>query len=418
MRWTTTLTQKGSQGQDVGCGCWKRTATNKALGLKIHIRRKKHHWRKRRTHLANRTKIHQDRQAGIHTGQTSEDEMGRQRRWQLSTIPLRQVDLPYRWWHNVRHPHPSKGTSPPTHLISKTLSEAKAQDLRFYGFEGCLLDETDFRYINGANAHMLSHITDKTKRDETTAKTTTFNIIAWILSRRPETTMGGTHNVHDKNDNGEECQIKETLKVIFNNRQEVDILKDVSEPSWDELKKALTDRQRQMERTSSNIEEDNGPDDQGNSENADSHHHTPCPQATIRFFTKTKNQRVKKRKKWTPTRQGLHTTKNAWLMIAPAIALEEEENFFLNHHRSSSSPPPPPNPQWYALPTWEVTAETVFLTSSKQLQRQQFISRVPDSKAHTEPVTAIPTRTSSPNVVFSGKIDTGVNAYPTDTNPI
>ena len=32
------------------CG-WKSTATNKQLGLKTHIRRKKHHWHRRRAHL-------------------------------------------------------------------------------------------------------------------------------------------------------------------------------------------------------------------------------------------------------------------------------------------------------------------------------------------------------------------------------
>ena len=45
-----------------------------------------------------------------------------------------------------------------------------------YGSEAWLLNERASRCINGANAYMLSHITDKTKREEATPATSTFNI--------------------------------------------------------------------------------------------------------------------------------------------------------------------------------------------------------------------------------------------------
>ena len=53
-----------------------------------------------------------------------------------------------------------------------------------YGSEAWLLDEEVRRCINGVNAYMLSHITGKTKREETKEDTTTFNIMVWIRSRR------------------------------------------------------------------------------------------------------------------------------------------------------------------------------------------------------------------------------------------
>ena len=49
-----------------------------------------------------------------------------------------------------------------------------------HGSEGWILDVETCRLLNGTNAYMLSHITDKTKHEEATAETTTFNIVAWM----------------------------------------------------------------------------------------------------------------------------------------------------------------------------------------------------------------------------------------------
>ena len=46
--------------------------------------------------------------------------------------------------------------------------------------EAWVLNEEACRCINGVNAYMLFHITNKTKREEVTERTTTFNILVWI----------------------------------------------------------------------------------------------------------------------------------------------------------------------------------------------------------------------------------------------
>ena len=102
-----------------------------------------------------------------------------------------------------------------------------------YGSEGWFLDEAACRVINGANAYMLSHITGKTKRCEVTATSTTFNIIVWIRARRLR--WVGHIMRMTVNSAGEPRQIKETLRVIFDNRQSGDILMDVDEDSWEAL---------------------------------------------------------------------------------------------------------------------------------------------------------------------------------------
>ena len=42
------------------CG-WKSTAANKQIGLKTHIRKKKHQWHRRRAHLTEREEIKRDK---------------------------------------------------------------------------------------------------------------------------------------------------------------------------------------------------------------------------------------------------------------------------------------------------------------------------------------------------------------------
>ena len=53
-----------------------------------------------------------------------------------------------------------------------------------YGSEAWLLTDEALRYINGANTYMLSHITSRMKREETTHAETAFDIIVWIRARR------------------------------------------------------------------------------------------------------------------------------------------------------------------------------------------------------------------------------------------
>ena len=83
---------------------------------------------------------------------------------------------------------------------------------------------------------MLSHVTGKTKHEEATAATTTFDIIVWIRARRLKW-LGQIMRLDDK----DKRQIKDTLRVIYDNKQEGDILMDVQELSWDDLQKAADD---------------------------------------------------------------------------------------------------------------------------------------------------------------------------------
>ena len=83
---------------------------------------------------------------------------------------------------------------------------------------------------------MLSHVTGKTKHEEATAATTTFDIIVWIRARRLKW-VGQIMRLDDK----DKRQIKDTLRVIYDNKQEGDILMDVQELSWDDLQKAADD---------------------------------------------------------------------------------------------------------------------------------------------------------------------------------
>ena len=82
---------------------------------------------------------------------------------------------------------------------------------------------------------MLSHITGRTKKEEVTTSTTTFNILAWIRSRRLKWT-GHILRL------GDDRLVKQTLRLIYDNPQEGDILMDVRDRSWEQLIKAAADR--------------------------------------------------------------------------------------------------------------------------------------------------------------------------------
>ena len=84
----------------------------------------------------------------------------------------------------------------------------------------------------------MSHITGKTKREETTTAMTTFNIITWIRARRLKR-VGHILRLRDSDNR----LIKETLKVIYDNRQEWDILMDVdADLTWGQLQKQARDK--------------------------------------------------------------------------------------------------------------------------------------------------------------------------------
>ena len=87
---------------------------------------------------------------------------------------------------------------------------------------------------------MLSHITGKTKREEAKVETTTFNILDWIRASRLKW-VG--HILCLEKRRGKERLKKDTPKVIFDHRQNGDILMDVPEQeSWTQLQKRVEDK--------------------------------------------------------------------------------------------------------------------------------------------------------------------------------
>ena len=84
---------------------------------------------------------------------------------------------------------------------------------------------------------MLSHITGKLKREEAMTSSTSFDILVWIRSRRLRW-VGHILRLDD------ERLIKQTLKVkvIYDNRQTGDILMDVDDMSWEDLRQTTADR--------------------------------------------------------------------------------------------------------------------------------------------------------------------------------
>ena len=105
-----------------------------------------------------------------------------------------------------------------------------------YGSEAWRLSAQACKIINGANAFMLSHITKKSKREEATKETTTFNILAWIRSRRLKW-VGHILRLSD------DRLVKQTLRVIHDNPQDGDILMDVHDQTWEQLINAAKDRE-------------------------------------------------------------------------------------------------------------------------------------------------------------------------------
>ena len=109
-----------------------------------------------------------------------------------------------------------------------------------YGSEAWPLDEKTCRIINGANAYMLSHITGRTKHEEASSATTTFNLIWWIRARRLKW-LG--HILRLKRDrNGKERLIKQAVRHIHESRREGDLLMDVEGLSWTDTVTAAEDR--------------------------------------------------------------------------------------------------------------------------------------------------------------------------------
>lgn len=227
------------------CG-WKSTKTNKKRGLCMHIRKCDHAWEKARAHLSERKDIRQDKLAARHEKMPHVywGDKRVQNEWQALYLgSLFQADgdqIP-----DVRARCGMAKTRAGTlrHVWSANLPlDLKLRiyistccSILVYGSEAWLLSKEACKIINGANAYMLSHITGKTKREEATRATCTFNILAWIRSRR---LRWAGHILRLEDDR----LLKQALKVIYDHPQEGDMLMDVERLTWEELVKKAADR--------------------------------------------------------------------------------------------------------------------------------------------------------------------------------
>ena len=177
------------------CG-WKSDKDDKKRGLQMHLRRKGHQWDKARACLTEKKDVRHDKWDAHHVKmphvywgdlQVTND-------WQslylgsifqpngdeLPDIRARCAMAKTRAG-SLRHVWSAKALS----LDLKVRIYASACcSILVYGSETWRLTDQARKVINGANAFMLSHITGKTKREEATTATTTFDILAWIRARR------------------------------------------------------------------------------------------------------------------------------------------------------------------------------------------------------------------------------------------
>ena len=109
-----------------------------------------------------------------------------------------------------------------------------------YGSEAWLLNADTIRIINGVNSRMLHRITGKTIHEEASSETRTFDIIAWIRARRLQW-VG--HIIRMKPDErGNERLLHLAVKHIHQNRVQGDLLSDVPNFEWEELKQLANNR--------------------------------------------------------------------------------------------------------------------------------------------------------------------------------
>ena len=236
------------------CG-WKSAKKNKKLGLKTHVRRKKHGWTKRRSCQTERKEIKKDK---LKAAQNRLPKV----KWGEEVV-ANCWQFPY-----LGSLFQSDGDQMPDIRARCAMAKTRAGTLRYiwasklpidlklrlyiacccsilvWGSEAWMLNEEACKCINGTNAHMLAHITNKTKREEATPATTTFNILAWIRARRLRW-VGHILRLKDRRDRQGKLKprlIKETLKVIFDNRKPGDILMDVDIKDWDELLETAKDK--------------------------------------------------------------------------------------------------------------------------------------------------------------------------------
>ena len=105
-----------------------------------------------------------------------------------------------------------------------------------YGAEGWRLDSRARAMLNGANSRLISHVTDKSVKEEASRKTRTFDIVSWIRARRLQW-VGHILRMDQKR------MVHKAVEHIHANRKEGDLLMDAPTGySWKELKELAANR--------------------------------------------------------------------------------------------------------------------------------------------------------------------------------
>ena len=115
------------------------------------------------------------------------------------------------------------------------LYKAACCSILTYGSEAWILNEKACKLINGANASMLSHITNRSRHEEAKAVTTTFNLVQWIRARR----LKWVNHILRMAENR---LVHKALLYIYNNPQSGDLLMDTQADTWNALKKQARNR--------------------------------------------------------------------------------------------------------------------------------------------------------------------------------
>ena len=94
--------------------------------------------------------------------------------------------------------------------------------------------------LNWVNAAMLTHITGKTRHEETSPETRTFDIVSWIRARRLRW-LGDIARIPDK----EQRMLKTAVKDMYHSPTIGDLCMDAPiKDDWEALQKLAGDKKK------------------------------------------------------------------------------------------------------------------------------------------------------------------------------
>ena len=122
--------------------------------------------------------------------------------------------------------------------LKMRLYKASVCSILTYGSEAWTLISDVMRALNGANASMVSVITNKSAHDEASTDTRTFDVVRWIRARRLQW-VGHILRMDTSR------MLHQTVKHLFIYKKEGDLLMDVPKGfSWAEMCEIAKDRDR------------------------------------------------------------------------------------------------------------------------------------------------------------------------------